>query len=120
MTINHNDLHDMQGGQHVRTANEDTVNDYFHLTSAEHTACQTLGGGIATGRFNVTLGVTSIVENAACADTSNVFLMADSPDGAGLATAIDFNVAPGTGFFTATHGSAEATGGRFMYLIVNP
>jgi hypothetical protein len=101
--FSHNILRGLQGGFTKREHNDDTYNLYYHAA--------------LIGQFNVTLGVSSIVEHPAITATSNIFLMPTDSAAAGLATAIGYSVAAGVGSFTATHGSAIATAGVFNYLV---
>ena len=118
MSFGHNSLKNLQGGTSSKTPST-YVNEFYHLTAAELAAAQTLGTtGVKSGEFSVSLGVSSIVENAACLAASKIFLMPQDSAAAGLATAIGYSVAAGVGSFTATHGSAVSTAGKFSYLFV--
>jgi len=110
MSFGHNALKNLQGGTSSKTPST-YVNEFYHLTAAE------LARVPVVGEFSVSLGVSSIV-TAATTATSKIFLMPQDSAAAGLATAIGYSVAAGVGSFTATHGSAEATAGKFSYLFV--
>jgi len=101
--LNHNSLNFKQGGFYKREHNDDTYNEFLHLS--------------LVNQFTVTLGVSSIVTHPAISATSKVFLMPANSAAAGLATAIGYRVEAGTGSFTATHGSAEAATGLFNYIV---
>jgi hypothetical protein len=102
MSFSHNDLKNIQGGKDTGGTGVVDITNFYHFS----------GGG----EFNVTLGVSSIVEDPALTVDSLVFLMPKNSDAAALASAIGFSVEAGLGSFTATHGSAEATAGKFNYL----
>ena len=100
----HNDLLNIQGGKNTGGTGVVDITNFYHFTGY--------------GEFNVSLGVSSVVEDAALDADSVILLTPKNSEAAGLATAIGFCVEAGVGSFTATHGSAEATAGKFSYLFV--
>jgi len=110
----HNDLKGLQGGQNVVGTGLTEVDDFYHLNAAKYASVQSL----TSGEFSASLGVSSIVVVAGCLSSSKIFLMPQDSSSAGLATAIGYSISAGVGSFTATHGSAVSTAGKFSYLFI--
>jgi len=71
ITVDHNELQGLQGG---------TANEYYHLTSAEHTLISAVGGLIPTdSNFIVGNGTTWVAESGATARTSLGLGTGDNP-----------------------------------------